>query len=182
MGKNLKQRFEEDRLLNHHRRPDHEDLFTERLYTELPNKKRRLTWRLKVAASVLLLIGASMTFYMLGDSQTQAHTPFSLGQVSSDLMEIESFYTSNIKLELSTIASLSETQKDQIEQALTQRYMRRFKLLKGENEKLIAEINAEGPSSRNISALIDNLRFQLELLQELRAQLTTLKHQQYEQS
>ncbi len=179
MGQDLKKLFENDRLVNHERRPGHEDLFIEQLYKELPVKRSTTFSGFRIAASVLVFIGIGiMSYVILGNPFNQKEeltsVEFTLKNISPELEEIESFYVTNISLTLIDIEKNSENQ------AFVKRYMKRLSLLKEEYKNLIAEMNEEGPNSLSISVLINNLKLQLELLQELREQIISTKNKNHE--
>lgn len=177
MEQNLKKLFEQDRLVNHKRKADHEDLFIEQLYKKLPIKKRTAFSGFRIAASVLVFIGiAGMSYMILGNpfNPKEKLVAYTLKNISPELEEIESFYVTNINRTLSDIEKNSESE------AFVTRYMKRLSLLKEEYKNLIAEMNEEGPNSLSISVLINNLKLQLELLQELKEQLTATKNKKNE--
>ena len=158
MGQNLKKLFEQDRLVHHKRKKNHEDLFIEQLYKELPVKKSTAFSGFRIAASVLVFIGIGiMSYVIMGNPFNQkeelASAEFTLKNISPELEEIESFYVTNINLALSDIEKNSENQ------AFVKRYMKRLSILKEEYKILIAEMNEEGPNSLSIGVLINNLKF-----------------------
>ncbi len=178
MGQNLKKLFEKDRLVNHPRRKDHEDLFIERLYTELPVKKRNTFEIFKIAASILLFVALGTTSYLLinpiNQDKKTIQSEFILSAISPELEEIEDFYITNINL------TLLEVQDNKEGKSIFNRYMNRFSILKREYKKLVIEINEEGPNTRSINALINNLKMQLELLQTLKTEMIPLNNKEHE--
>jgi hypothetical protein len=173
MGQNLKNKFEEERSINYTRKADHEDLFIEKLYEELPIKKRFAFYQFRIAASIVILLGIGSAFYMLFNAPINNEkeiTAFTLKNISPDLERIENFYVSNIN------NTLLEIQNTNNNLAFVARYMNRFTLLKKEYTSLIKEMNDEGPNTQSISSLINNLKLQLELLQELKEQITPVKN------
>ena len=177
MGQNLKKLFEQDRLVNHKRKSNHEDLFIEELYKELPIKKKTTFSNFRIAASILVLIGIGALSYNTLDNpfnKKEESIAYSLKNISPELEEIESFYVTNINLIVSGI------DKNSGNEAFVKRYMKRLSLLKEEYKNLIIEMNEEGPNSRSINVLINNLKLQLELLQELRNQITSTKNNRNE--
>ena len=172
MKQNLKQKFKEERSIDHKRRIDHEDLFIEKLYEKLPNKKRSKFYQFRIAASIVIILGIGSAFYLVFNepfNNKKELTSFTLKNISPDLERIESFYVTNIN------NTLSEIQNSNNNLAFVTRYMNRFILLKKEYTILIKEMNDEGPNTQSISGLINNLKLQLELLQELKEQLTPVK-------
>jgi hypothetical protein len=174
MGQNLKDIFEKERLVNHKRRVDHEDLFIERLYEELPIKNRNSLGVLKIAASILVFISLGVATYFLNKEEVISNSEFVLSDISPELKEIEGFYITNINL------TLSDIEKNDENQAFVQRYLKRLSTLKEEHRFLITEMNEEGPNSQSIIVLINNLKLQLELLRELKEQLTLLNNNNHE--
>ena len=172
MEQNLKKLFEQDRFLNHTRKATHEDLFIEQLYKELPEKRNAIFSKFRIAASILILLGVGLVSYLVLDNpfhQKEAFVAFSLKDISPDLENIENFYVTNINQTLLEIENTNNSQ------AYVSRYLNRLALLKKEYKNLISELNTEGPNSQGISVLIHNLKLQLELLQELKEQLTPVK-------
>ena len=173
MGQNLKQLFEEDRSKNYERKANHEDLFIDRLYTELPLKKRSFFFQLRVAASIVILLGIGISSYVLTNNNQTTYV-FTLKNISPELEEIENFYITNINKSLTEINNTGQNSNS------VKRYMNRLSILKEEYNILIKELNEEGPNSQSITVLIHNLKLQLELLQELKEQLHSVKNDNHE--
>lgn len=172
MKHNLKTIFEEERKINYKRNSNHEDLFIEKLYEELPTKKRAQFYQFRIAASVVILLGIGTVFFTMFNSSNingKEITAFTLKNISPDLENIEKFYVSNIN------NTLLEIQNNKNNLASVNRYMNRFTLLKKEYTVLIKEMNDEGPNTQSISGIINNLKLQLELLQELKEQIKPVK-------
>ncbi|MDY8134670.1 hypothetical protein [Aquimarina sp. 2201CG5-10] len=178
MEKDLKELFEKERNINHPRKPDHEIKFITRLYEELPNKNKSSYLVFKIAASVVFIIGIGIAYYISlpleTTHQTEVSTNFSLGQLSPDLEKIENYYTSNIEM------MLVEIEENRGNKSFKDRYFKRLSLLQEEYEVLITEIREGGPNSFTISAIINNLRLQLELLEELNQEITSSKNEHHE--
>lgn len=175
MGQDLKKLFENDRLVNHTRKSDHEDVFIERLYTELPMKKKSSFGVLKIAASIVLFLTLGITTYLIVNQDKNLTNPeFILSDISPDLKEIESFYVASID------QVLSEIQQKNSNRAVVNRYMNRLSILKEEHQLLVVEMKEEGPNTMSINALINNLKMQLELLQGLKSEVETVKNNQNE--
>ena len=157
---------------------DLEDLFIEKLYTELPVKKRNSFTVFRIAASIMLFAALGIVSYLIinpiNPENNFENTEFVLSDISPDLKEIESYYMANINL------TLSEIQKSEDGQSVFDRYMKRLSVLKKEHELLVVEIKEEGPNTMSITALINNLKLQLELLQELKEQITSTKIKKHE--
>jgi hypothetical protein len=91
-----------------------------------------------------------------------------LGDVSPGLKKVEDYYLASINLELSKIEYTPET-KD-----LFDGYVVQLEELDKEYKRLSVELTQSGPSELTVNALIDNLKFRLNLLYRLRAQLKEL--------
>lgn len=173
MGQDLKKILEQERLVNHKRKENHEDFFIEQLYKELPIKKKTTFFNVSIAASIVFLLGVGVITYMIMNSSIHKKDEiiiYSLKNISPDLEEIESFYVTNINLTMLAI------KKNNNNQAVVKRYMERLTFLKKEYKNLIIEMNEEGPNSQSIHVLINNLKLQLELLQELKDEITFTKN------
>jgi hypothetical protein len=175
MEQNLKELFEKDRSVNHPRRKDHEDLFIERLYEELPAKRKRIFGAVKIAASVILFVSLGLMSYLLiNQDEELSKSEFTLSTIAPDLGEIEVYYIAQIN---NTLSEIKDSNKNQ---SMVDRYMKRFAILEMEHESLVTEINEEGPSSMSIQALINNLKKQLELLQALKTEMEAPKIENHE--
>ncbi len=161
----------------------HEMRFFEKLETEFP-KKQKFIYRLKflnVAASVVILIGlgysALQYFNKSGHINTSkqeiSNTIKSLGEVSPDLKKVEDYYLASINLELSKI-QLTPSNKE-----LFDGYVQRLKELDGEYNKLILELEDDGLNQETLDALIDNLKFRLNLVMHLKEKLKEFNDQSF---
>jgi len=156
---------------------NHESRFLDKLNEALPeNEKSKFNW-LSIAASVVVLIGLSFGAFqyfgngtpVVDETQTVAATK-SLGDVSPDLKKVEDYYLANINLELSKI-ELTPENKDMFDG-----YVQRLEDLKKEYNTLSIELTENGPNEQTINALINNLKFRLNLLHRLKEQLKTLSN------
>lgn len=150
----------------------HEDRFLKRLESELPKDKPRSGFNLfSIAASVIVLLGLAYgAFTMFPDTKLDTDmsngTPLkSLGDVSPDLKKVEDYYLASINLELSRLKLTTEN-KD-----LVDGYMLRLKELNDEYDNLTLEWNKNGLNEKTLNALIDNLKFRLNLITRLKDQL-----------
>ena len=183
MAQDLRNLFKEEHHLNKERMPKgHEARFLDKLKTELPEQpqKRGFGW-LKIAASVVLLLGLSFTAYKFFDGtdvqpgssdkivlEEKDPQLKSLGDVSPDLKKIEDYYVANINLELSNV-KVTEQNKE-----LFDSYVLRLGELNSEYKRLSQELTENGPNELTVSALIDNLKLRLNLLYRLKKQLKEL--------
>ena len=170
MEQNLKELFEKDRLINHKRRKDHEDIFIERLYEELPVKRKNTALAFKIAASVTLFVSLGLiSYFVTNQDKKPDQFEYALSTISPDLSEIEVYYVAQIN------NALLEIKDSKQSQSMVDRYMKRFAILEMEHKSLVTEISEEGPGSMSIYALINNLKKQLELLQVLKAEMEESK-------
>ncbi|MGX1929487.1 hypothetical protein [Flagellimonas sp. 2504JD4-2] len=177
----------------------HEARFLSKLTESMPEQSRDVEpefkpraesffW-LRVAASVILVLGLTAYFVFGGGAQdeepktiiaNQENNPeqrnsISLGDLSPDLRKVESYYVNNINLELSDLEFSGENK------AIVDSYMLRLSELDKEYGKLNDELNNIGPNDDTINALIQNLQLRLQLLQKLKSKLNQLKSSKNEQ-
>lgn len=190
MGQDLREMFKKERSEQQFKlKEGHETRFLDRLDEALPKQKKFDFSLLKIAASVLLVVGLSFFGYLQFskdgavnnttitdvDTNSETDTDFSFGDLSPDLKKIENYYVANINMELSKL-EVSDDNKELIDS-----YMERLAELNAEYEALNAELNELGPNDQTISALIENLQLRLQLLQQLKKQLNQVKTSKNEQ-
>lgn len=183
MAQDIREKFKaEPEAVNQRLRLGHERRFIERLEKELPKRRKLISTRLLIAASVVVFFGI-VGYYVLG-SQNAApvkttvvekkkdkkdQTYISLGDLSPDLKKIENYYVVNINLELSRL-EVSEKNK-----TLVESFMTPLSELNNEYKKLNGELNKIGPNEQTITAMIKNLQLRLQLMHKLREKLNQLK-------
>ncbi|MFS4483024.1 hypothetical protein ACKGJY_08395 [Hyunsoonleella sp. 2307UL5-6] len=180
MARDIRDLFKNE-TLKHEDLPKHHDLrFLEKLEAALPEEKKTtisFNW-LNIAASIILLIGLSFGAYkvMMPNVETAVEVANTketvktktLGDVSPDLKKVEDYYLASINAELSQIKPTPETK------AIFDGYLEQLEALNKEYDKLSLELTKNGITELTITALIDNLRFRLNLLYRLKDQLKTL--------
>ncbi|MDC6384503.1 hypothetical protein D2V93_05925 [Flagellimonas taeanensis] len=194
MAHDLRKMFEKEREQKSYSMKDgHEARFLEKLDGQLPagpRKKKVYTLWLQIAASVIVAVGLSMYFMNSTDkgdlsdenvivadrdkTDGQEQT-ISLGDLSPDFKKIETYYTTNINLQLSDLEMTSDNKE------LMDSYLERLAELNEEYQQLNKELNELGPNDQTISALIMNLQLRLQLLQKLKTKLNQLKSSKNEQ-
>ncbi|WP_282054273.1 hypothetical protein [Maribacter luteus] len=190
MAQDLRKLFEEEQRKEHFvMNRGHEKRFMDRLDKELGKDKKPSFFFLKIAATILVLIGLGTIFFIqrnnanipttVVDKNTNVEnkTGISLGDLSPDLKKVESYYVAHINLELAKLA-VSDDNKEVVDG-----YMERLADLNSEYKNLTTELNQIGPNDQTISALIKNLQLRLQLLQQLKMKLNELqssKNEQYE--
>ena len=190
MAQDLRKLFEEEQRKEHFvMNRGHEKRFMDRLDKELGKDKKPSFFFLKIAATILVLIGLGTIFFIQGNNanipttvvdkntNVENKTGISLGDLSPDLKKVESYYVAHINLELAKLA-VSDDNREVVDG-----YMERLADLNSEYKNLTTELNQIGPNDQTISALIKNLQLRLQLLQQLKMKLNELqssKNEQYE--
>lgn len=189
MGQDLREMFKREKGSGEFQmREGHKSRFLERLETELPKRTKPSFYFLKIAATVLVILGIGILGYKMltekepikttvveKDTPSQENKGISFGDLSPDLKKVEDYYVTNINLELSR---LEISQENKI---LVDSFMDRLADLNTEYERLNSELNDIGPNDQTITALIKNLQLRLQLLQRLKRKLNELKSSKNEQ-
>jgi len=185
MAQDLRNLFEKDRLTQRAKMSqDHEARFLDKLDKELPieNKSSGFSF-LNIAASVVVLLGLSFGAYKyfqtpidVESKQEIVDTDLkTLGDVSPDLKKVEDYYLASINLELSKV-ELTPQNKE-----LFDGYVLRLQELNKEYDKLLEELNENGPNSVTLDALIENLKLRLNLVMLLKDKLEEFNDDAFEQ-
>ncbi len=177
MAQDIRELFKGDMDVHEKMPNNHENRFLEKLDEELPvQKTSKFNW-LQIAVSVVVLLGLSFGGYkyfqpdVVKQNSVATTKPLetkTLGDVSPDLKKVEDYYLASINLELSKMKYTPET-KD-----LFDGYLEQISELDKEYKRLSVELTEDGPSELTINALIDNLKFRLNLLYRLRTKLKEL--------
>lgn len=176
MGQNLKDLFKnqpKDESVKMSQ--GHEARFLEKLDEALPQKKKSSHFGfLNIAASVIVLLGLSYGAFQFFNTPIEPIEPTevvtvdkikTMGDISPDLKKVEDFYLASINLELSKV-NLTPDNKD-----LVDGYIERLKELNAEYDNLTVELNDNGPNEETLDALINNLKFRLNLVMQLKQKL-----------
>ena len=188
MEQDLREMFRKDRENKKYRLDEgHEERFLNRLEEVLPRKKKPKYIGLKIAASILVMVGMGLGYLHFDganqpnptvvntDAANEKQPEFSFGDLSPDLKKVENYYVANINLELSKLEVSPET-KD-----LVDSFMEQLNNLNEEYKSLNSELKELGPNDQTITALIENLQLRLQLLQKLKKKLNELKLSKNEQ-
>lgn len=175
MAQDIRELFKEDKTKE--RMPkNHQERFFSKLEEALPVKKKTKFIWFQIAASVIILIGLSFGSFKyfqteqlinetVADKVVETKT---LGDVSPGLKKVEDYYLASINLELSKVKYTDEN-KDVFDG-----YIEQLNILDKEYKNLSVELTENGPSELTVNALIDNLKYRLNLLYRLREQLKEL--------
>ncbi|MFI1743806.1 hypothetical protein [Thalassobellus sediminis] len=175
MAQDIRDLFKDDKVTHEVMPENHQDRFLEKLNKALPNevKNKPFNW-MRIAASIVLFLGLGFGAYhyfqphignppsVVSTNTVEAKT---LGDVSPGLKKVEDYYLASINLELSKMKYTPET-KDVFDG-----YLQQLNELDEEYKRLSLELTESGPTELTINALIDNLKFRLNLLYRLRSQL-----------
>ncbi|WP_431135777.1 hypothetical protein [Psychroserpens mesophilus] len=184
MARDLRQLFENEKNDSQLKMSEgHEARFIKKLDNALPvdtSIKKRFSI-LKIAASIVVLIGLAFTAYKFSQQPKSIENTVvenepkikenqlkSLGDISPDLKKVEDYYLAHINLELSKIKQTTENKE------LFDGYVIRLAELNQEYKRLSVELTENGPNELTVSALIDNLKLRLNLLNRLKEQLHDL--------
>ncbi len=96
-----------------------------------------------------------------------------LSDISPDLKKVETFFIASIKVELANLKVTGE------EQEMVDAYLTKVKELGREYDKLNEELNTIGVNDMTITALIENLKIRLQLLQRLKRNLNHTKKEHH---
>tara|TARA_R110000772_G_scaffold75133_6_gene163230 strand:+ start:56 stop:646 length:591 start_codon:yes stop_codon:yes gene_type:complete len=164
---------------------DHEARFEARLAGAFPQEKpNTVFFWMKIAAVGILLLSIGFFGYQQLSNQDGVDTiiadttentkknanQFTLGDISPGLKKVEDFYTNGINVQLASL------QVDDENKELIDGYLEQLIELDAEYRTLNNEMNLNGPSEETVTALIDNLKFRLELLFKLKNKLKELKN------
>lgn len=182
MKQDLRDIFKQEREKKYSLKEGHEARFERRLKEAFPARRRTSFYFTRIAASVIVLLGLSVVYYQMIHQQDPLKTTIieknseadelqgiSLGDVSPDLKQVETYYVNSINLELSRL-ELSADNKVVVDDFMVQ-----LGELNEEYKALNLELNQVGPNELTISALIKNLQLRLQLLLKLKEKLNQLK-------
>ncbi len=175
MAQDLRNLLEEDPKEQHIKMSEgHDARFLQKLDKKLPERNGSSHFSfLNIAASVIVLLGLSYGAFQFFQTSVDIVAPTlventdikTLGDVSPDLKKVEDYYLASINLELSKVQLTPENKE------LFDGYVQRLKELNGEYDKLTIELNDNGPNEETLDALIDNLKFRLNLVMRLKEKL-----------
>ncbi|SFD03685.1 hypothetical protein [Algibacter pectinivorans] len=177
MAQDIRELFKNDQIKHEEMPKNHQNRFLEKLDVAMPEKQAATFGWLKIAASIVVLLGVSFGAYKVIESPIKGSTPAvvstktmetkSLGDISPGLKKVEDYYLASINLELAKMTYTPETKE------LFDGYLNQLNELDKAYQKLSLELTESGPSELTVNALIDNLKLRLNLLYRLRAQLKT---------
>jgi len=173
MPKDLREMLQNEPKISGQLSKNHRKSFEAKIQKELHRKKYSVSHFLRIAASVLVVVGlGSSIFYFSNTTSTSTEVKekiTSLGSVSPELKKIENYYIASINTEISNLEPTPENRD------LLDGYLEKIGELTQDYKLLTNELNTEGVNEKTINALIDNLQLRLKLLSQLKEQLNKLK-------
>ena len=186
MAQDIRDLLKQDKKVENSEMPiGHETRFLNRLDMEIPQRhsQSRFTF-LNIAASIVLLVGLTFGGYKLIDSKSvdtinpeksiETVVAKTLKDVSPQLKKVEDYYLASINFELSKMKVTPESKE------LFDGYLMRLEELNNEYNNLTNELIDLGPNEQTVNALIDNLKFRLNLLYRLKDKLNEFNNSQNE--
>lgn len=187
MAKDIRELFKNDNQQSDKQMSQgHEARFLDKLDQALPQKKQSNWTFLNIAASIVIILGLGFggyTFFkqdanpitVVDTEQPKPETntttkTMTLGDISPDLKKVEDYYVANINLELSKLKLTPENKE------LFDGYVLRLEELNAEYKSLSTELTDNGPDEHTVNALIQNLKFRLNLMYRLKEQLNQLNN------
>ncbi|MEZ4795915.1 MAG: hypothetical protein R2785_01990 [Flavobacteriaceae bacterium] len=180
MAQDIRKLFEDESKLGNKKMPQgHEARFLKKLDNELPKQTSRPLFSFfNIAASVVILLGLSFGAYKFFTQPIEEETTPTevvktspLGEISPELKKVEDYYLANINLELSKMKVTPENKE------IFDGYLTQLEELNNEYSVLSNELTTSGPTERTINALIDNLKFRLNLMYRLKEKLNELNNE-----
>jgi len=157
---------------------NHRVIFEQRLKKELHQKPKGTYIFLKIAATIILILG--LGYYFVPKSSAiqleKINEVITLGSLSPELEKIENYYTNAIAFELTQL-DVSKKNKP-----ILDKYLEKLGELTTQYKKESAQLNIDEINENSINALIDNLQLRLQLLLQLKEKLNTIKNKKDEQS
>ena len=181
MARDIRELLKNDQKLVQDKMPKgHEARFLKKLDEELPERSSKSGFTfLNIAASIVLLIGLTLGAYKLvnlnqnvviPENNVATVTTKTLGDVSPQLKKVEDYYMASINFELSKMKYTPESKE------LFDGYLAKLEDLNNEYNRLADELIESGPKEQTVNALIDNLKFRLNLLYRLKDKLYELNN------
>jgi hypothetical protein len=184
MAQNIRDLFENEPVDNTIRMSKgHDARFLDKLEKTFPKNQKtykRFGW-IQLAASIIVLLGLSYGAYKFLSVASEPDPTMdvvntdikTLGDISPDLKKVEDYYLASINLELSKV-KLTPKNKE-----LFDGYVLRLKELNDEYNLLIQELNQNGPNDATLEALIENLKYRLNLVMRLKVKLKEFSDDTY---
>ncbi len=140
----------------------HENRFLMKLEKRIHDNENRVRfWRVAAAIIVLLIAGGSLLLPRFNSPVDVQYGSMALSDVSSDMANIELYYTSQLEEKYAGLQELSETDVE------VKSLFKELASLNDEYENLERELYRSGTDDRVILAMIENFRLRLKIVEEL---------------
>ena len=159
---------------------NHRNSFEQRLQSKLHQKPKYNYSFLKIAASIIIIIGlglASQQFFktdnpkeIVDTSDKAVNKINSLSDISPNLKKVEDFYLTQINYQIAKIAITDENRD------LLEVYLLQLSVLQKEYNNLNTQLSINKVSEKIVNALIENLQLRLQLMRQLKKKLEIIEN------
>jgi septal ring factor EnvC (AmiA/AmiB activator) len=125
------------------------------------NENRVRFWRVAASIIVLLVAGGSLLLPRFNSPADVQYGSIALSDVSSDMADIELYYTSQLEEKYAGLQELSETDLN------VKSLFKELASLSDEYENLERELYRSGTNDKVILAMIENFRLRLKIVEQL---------------
>lgn len=152
---------------------NHRQRFEQRLEALHKPSKRTNFFFLKLAASIILLVG--LGWYFIPNNTTEIVQPsieneiVDLGTISPEMKQIETYYMTAINYEIASLEITPENQE------ILDDYLDKIGKLTEDYKRLNNQIDVKNIDEKIINELITNLQLRLQILLQLKDELNNMK-------
>ena len=185
MAQDIRELFKNDRGIPKNRlTEDHQKRFEARLEAHFGKEQKITQTNLWLKIAAVLIVVAAVGGLLLNDRLVSKNAEVStdavvvnqekkpeiqLSDLSPQFKKVENYYLASINVELAQL-EVNDVNKDLIDSFMTQ-----MEELNTEYQKLNKDLVEIGINDQTVSALIDNLKFRLDLLYKLKQKLKEIK-------
>ncbi|MCA1764047.1 MAG: hypothetical protein ABR574_13625 [Cryomorphaceae bacterium] len=143
----------------------HEQRFLQRLERNSEQKENRGIgfWKIAAAVVVLVAVGLSVLVPKFNGPEDVQYASMSLGDVSAEMAEVELYYKSELAEEYEKLNDLSKSDPE------VAAHLSEIEELNKAYAELEEQLYESGNHDKVITAMIENFRLRLELLEKLEA-------------
>ena len=148
----------------------HERRFEQRLERSEVGKKNAGIgfWKVAAAVAVILAIGLSVLVPQFNSPADVQYASMSLGEVSAEMADVELYYKSQLAEEYEKLNNLSKSDPD------VAAHLNEIEELNEAYAELERQLYESGSHDKVITAMIENFRLRLELLEKLEVKKSEL--------
>lgn len=166
---------------------NHRNSFEQQLQKELHKKPKNNYTFLKIAASIIIVVGLGLAGKQFFDIDNSSETVQkedksdkkinSMADISPNLKKVEDFYLTRINYQMAKITITDENRE------LLEVYLSQLNDLQKEYDDLNLELNINSEiSETTIEALIENLQLRLQLMRQLKKKLEIIENIKLEEN